>query len=231
MTGDGDGIADEVEDSAPNNGDGNNDGVLDSTQGNVASFTDINNSYITLETAEPLLLQSINVTIGAELFAQDPTPRVLEGFNLAHGFLGFDIMNIGQGGNAVVNLILPEGEASISYFKFGPTPDNPAPHWYKFMFDGETGAEIDGNVVTLHFVDGKRGDSDLDGTNGTIADPGGPAFKAGNAGGGGDSSGGCSLRHPDANPWQAGAWWLVLVCIGLLRWHGIRSHTARNSSY
>ena len=55
-------------------------------------------------------------------------------------------------------------------FKYGPTPDNSEAHWYEYLYDGETGAEINGNVVTLHLVDGKRGDSDLV-VNGAIVDP------------------------------------------------------------
>jgi cyclophilin family peptidyl-prolyl cis-trans isomerase len=219
-TGDGDGIAAEVENSAPNSGDGNNDGVLDSTQGNVASFVDINNNYITLETDEPLLLQSISVTNGAELFSRGGVSRLLDGFNLAHGFLGFNIMNVMQGNVATVNMLLPEGEVPETYFKFGPSPDNPAPHWYEFMFDGETGAEINDHIVTLHFVDGKRGDADLE-INGIISDPGAPAFNAGN-GGGGSGGGGCSLLHRAASPWWAGDWWLLVTFIVLLRRHGKR---------
>jgi hypothetical protein len=58
---------------------------------------------------------------------------------------------------------------------YGPTPDDTNPHWYEFMFDGITGAQIYGNVainlpsgitiqrsvVKLVMVDGLKGDSDL----------------------------------------------------------------------
>src|SRR5262249_33776479 len=40
-------------------------------------------------------------------------------------------------------------------------------------FDGTTGAEIQDNVITLHLVDGGRGDADGV-ANGVIVDPGGP---------------------------------------------------------
>src|SRR5262249_35858589 len=40
-------------------------------------------------------------------------------------------------------------------------------------FDGTTGAEIKDNVITLHLVDGGRGDADGI-ANGRIVDPGGP---------------------------------------------------------
>jgi len=43
------------------------------------------------------------------------------------------------------------------------------------MYDDATGtgAVIVGNIITLHFVDGQRGDSDLV-ADGVIVDPGGP---------------------------------------------------------
>jgi hypothetical protein len=55
------------------------------------------------------------------------------------------------------------------------TPDNDIPHWYEFLFDGTTGAEINENIITLHFVDGSRGDNDIT-TNGIIIDPSGPGI-------------------------------------------------------
>jgi hypothetical protein len=50
------------------------------------------------------------------------------------------------------------------------TPDNLTSHLYEFMYDGQTGAEINGAIITLHFVDGKRGDHDLM-VNGRVTDP------------------------------------------------------------
>jgi hypothetical protein len=62
-----------------------------------------------------------------------------------------------------------------TYYKYGPTLDSPAPHWYEFLFDGTTGAEILSDRVVLHFVDGQRGDDDL-AANGQIVEPGAPAL-------------------------------------------------------
>lgn len=124
----------------------------------------------------------------------------------------FEIANLIPGGSTTITLQLPDGERPKKYFKYGPTPDNNDDHWYDFTFDGETGAEIDGNLITIHFVDGKRGDSDLAG-NGIIVDTGSPALNAGNAGvSGGGGGGGCSLaygRHSRSA--QAGAWYLLLM--------------------
>src|SRR5262245_21528121 len=56
-----------------------------------------------------------------------------------------------------------------------PTPDQQTPHWFRFDFDGAAGAQITGDRITLHYVDGERGDLDLT-RNGIIVDPGAPAF-------------------------------------------------------
>jgi hypothetical protein len=65
------------------------------------------------------------------------------------------------------------------YRKYGPTPDNLEDHWYDFMYDGQTGAVIDGPAgkVTLYFIEGQRGDDDLGNIgNETIIDQGGPTL-------------------------------------------------------
>jgi hypothetical protein len=210
---DDDNILDSVEDGAPNSGDGNNDGTLDSLQGNVASFPDLNGDYLTIETETTVPVKVLGTDVRT---LPSPDSGVLDGRNFSHGFVSFEMCS---GSATTVKMILPEGEAPDSYFMFGPTPDNPVPHYYNFSFDGETGAEFDENVITLHFVDGKRGDSDLDGSNGAISDPGAPAFLAANTGGGGGGGGGCSLSAADRNPAVAGAWWLL---ISLILMSGIR---------
>ena len=99
-----------------------------------------------------------------------------ENIDFPYGFFTFTLKNIGPGGSITATIFLPEGASPTTYYKYGPTPPEPAAHWYEFLSDGETGAVISGNKITLHFVDGKRGDSDFDDSNGTIADPGGPAI-------------------------------------------------------
>ena len=114
------------------------------------------------------------------------------------GFFSFVIEDVGAGGSTTMTITLPGDTSPTTYYKYGPTPDDPSNHWYEFLYDGETGAIINNNEITLHFIDGKRGDSDLDDTNGTIVDPGGPGViadsdtpdTASNEGGGG---GGCFI--------------------------------------
>ena len=70
-----------------------------------------------------------------------------------------------------------EGARPDSYYNYGPTRDNLEPHYYRFLFDGATGAEIFDDQVILHFVDGQRGDHDLE-VNSEIETRGGPVFLA-----------------------------------------------------
>jgi len=215
ITGDGDGIDDAIEDGAPNNGDGNGDGIADSTQGNVTSLLDIRDSYVTVEAEASHVLRSLSFTGGNDLLAQADPLSSLNGLNFIYGFLSFEVANVAVGGNADIRIILPEGEKPVKFFKFGPTPANPVDHLYEFSFDGETGAEFDGNEVILHFVDGKRGDSDLT-ENGIIVDPGTPAIRASNSGSGGGGGGGCSLHSERRYPGSAGDWLLLFALMTLL---------------
>jgi len=212
---DGDGVSNTVEDAAPNAGDGNNDGIADSTQGNVVSFPNaVNGSYVTLVTTLPLVFNSAGDQTSV-LFI-NPS-KSLQGLNFSNGLFGFSVTrpNSNDAGAVTVEVILPEGVAPSTYYKYGPTPDDPQDHWYEFMYDGKTGAEINGNLVTLHFVDGQRGDSDL-AVNGVIVDPGAPAQKANISGSSGGGSG-CSITKESRNPAQAGAWWIFFSLILLLR--------------
>ncbi len=164
---DADGIDGTVEDGAPNGGDGNNDGIPDSQQANVSSLPDINGNYATIAAPDGTTLESVGAT-------GNPSPAdAPAGVEFPAGFLDFNVTGVTPGGavQVVITFNLPEGTTLDSYWKYGPTPDDPAPHWYEFAFDGTTGAEINDNVVTLHFVDGRRGDGDLT-ANGVIVDPG-----------------------------------------------------------
>ncbi|MDX1410099.1 MAG: choice-of-anchor U domain-containing protein, partial [Saprospiraceae bacterium] len=141
--------------------------------------------------------------------------------------LSFRLNGIDPGDAATVAIYLPRQESPKGYFMYGPTPGNAVPHWYSFEYDGETGATFDGNVVTLHFVDGKRGDADLT-ANGVIVDPGAPAVKAENSGSD-DGGGGCSMANTATagRPAQAGAWWLLLGLLLLLRKRSVASRSFR----
>jgi hypothetical protein len=222
ITGDGDGIADDVEDGAPNKGDGNGDGIPDKQQVNVTSLVDVvNGQYVTVEAETGLFLKNLSIIESANIIFQSGAGSELNGLNFTHGFLRYEVKGLDPGSDTKVKLFLDTPGRPVRYFKFGPTPDNPVDHLYEFDFDGETGAEINGNVITLHFVDGKRGDSDLT-ADGVITDPGTPAIRASNTGesSGGGSGGGCSINNSSAAIGKAGSWFLIgmfVLSLGIYR--------------
>lgn len=113
---------------------------------------------------------------GLTISQTNPSPsNAPAGVTFPAGFVSFQVTGVTAGGPARVQLALASGIAVNSYWQFGPEPDNVSPHWYDFAFNGTTGAVINGNLITLHFVDGQRGDHDLT-ANGVIDDPGAPAL-------------------------------------------------------
>ena len=171
---DSDGISDAFErgpDGSNPAYDGNGDGTADAEQDNVASFFSFGQgAYVTVATSDGTL-----TNVAAQ---ENPAPADAPGdMGFVYDFIGFMLMDLPIGGSATVTLYLPEGATPTAYYKYGPTHVDPEPHWYEFMYDGQTGAQIGGNVVTLHFEDGQRGDNDLT-SNGIIVDPGGPAVYA-----------------------------------------------------
>ena len=165
-----DGQTNEAESAAPNNGDGNVDGTPDSLQANVTSLPNINNGdYVTLATPPGTELANVEAIT-------NPAPITKpEGAIFPAGFLGFGINGVANGTATTVEIFFESGVTAETYYKYGPTPDNPTDHWYEFLFDGTTGAEILADKIILHFVDGGRGDGDLT-PNGFINDPGAPVI-------------------------------------------------------
>ena len=167
-----DGVEDIIEDGVPSpgggKGDGNGDGIPDSDQSDVASLPNAaDGGYVTLVSNGGVGLQSVK--------AISPTVATPAGVSLPQGLLTFQV-SVTVGSAYSATLILHAGTPPAEYWKYGPTPGDSTDHWYEFSYNGETGAVIVGNRVTLHFVDGKRGDSDLS-ANGVIVDPGGPALR------------------------------------------------------
>ncbi len=193
---DGDGLCANQE-MGPDGGDagydGNGDGVADNTQENVASlFTADLSTYVTLSSPAGTRIRAVSAE-------GNPSPADSPDVDFPYGFFHFTVTGVVPGGATALSIHLPPGETVDEYYKYGPTPSEPTPHWYEFLFDGATGAEIAGNVITLHFVDGARGDDDLNAANGEVVDIGGPGIAVavqqpagstagGNGGGGG---GGC----------------------------------------
>ena len=87
-----------------------------------------------------------------------------------HGLFGFRTVGCGAGGTITLTVTYPSPVPPASrYWKYGPTPSEPAPHWYILP------ATISGATVTFSITDGGLGDDDL-AANGTIVDPGGIGY-------------------------------------------------------
>ncbi len=195
--GDADGVSD-LEESGPDGTDPNYSGNgedlnPDWQEANVTSMrTHDGKSYVTLEVDLPATLSDCRTV--------PPPPGGPAGVLFPYGFFGFTVKNAAAAPNeTTVKLYLPG--ATTTYYKYGPTPTDASDHWYEFLFDdppGEpTGAEINGNIATLRFVDGERGD-DVLGDDNMIIDQGGPGAPPGGGAtpvGGGGGGGGCFISN------------------------------------
>jgi hypothetical protein len=187
---DNDGVPDREEAEGPNGGDGNDDGIADYDQPHVATFKAYDGQHdVTIESPA-------GTTLSACSAQGNPHPEDSPWWvDFPYGFFEFSVDGLAPGGAATVYLYLHDGAEQNMYYKYGPTPNNPNNnHWYKFKLEAQTqtGAEFNGNLITLHFVDGQLGDDDLT-ANGMIVDVGGPGLVdsgSGDSTSGGPSSGG-----------------------------------------
>ena len=95
------------------------------------------------------------------------------GVSLPYGLVELRLEQGVRGSQATVVLTYPQPlPQGAVYYKWGRTADNHSQHWYPF-----SGAQINGNTVTLTLQDGGAGDNDLT-QNSVIFDPGGVALLA-----------------------------------------------------
>ena len=177
-----DGVPDGTESGPDGNNpayDGNNNGTPDYQEAGAASLPSASGgAYTTIAVADGS--GQVLSDVRAE---ENPSPQDAPAdVQFPYGFFTFAIDNLANPGDtATATLYLPKDTAIDTYYQHGPTPDNPADHWYEFMYDGNTGAEIFHEAaqtrIVLHFRDGGRGDKDLV-ANGRIDDPGAPGIKS-----------------------------------------------------
>jgi MYXO-CTERM domain-containing protein len=103
------------------------------------------------------------------------------------------------------------------YYAYGKTPDNQTDHWYDFSYDSATGtgAEIVGDKIYLHFVDGQRGDEDLIANN-SITHTGAQAVVTTTGTTQSAQSGGCSIATTPSKTPRGGDWVMVSLFLGML---------------
>lgn len=154
--------------------DGNFDGIPDYQQDTVASLPAAGgDAWATLVVADGLTLADVAAT--ADPSAGEAPPP---GLTFPFGFFAFTVGGLDAGGCTTVDLHLPPARLP-SYYKHGPTPDDPAPHWYEFVryHPALPGAAMlpsdQGSLVRIWLCDGQTGDSVLV-ADGLVVDPGGP---------------------------------------------------------
>jgi hypothetical protein len=104
--------------------------------------------------------------------ASPPAGTAPSGTAFPHGLFDFTTAGCTPGSTITMTITYPQAlQNGTQYWKYGPTPTNPAPHWYVLP------ATIGGNSVTFTITDGQLGDDDL-AANGTIVDQGGPGTPA-----------------------------------------------------
>lgn len=169
---DNDGIADAVEAAAPNGGDSNQDGVADSLQNHVASFKAYTGEgYMVIESPDGTTLSNCQA-------ADNPSPDDMPvDWSFLFGFFDFTINDIGTGESTFLKITLPQNQIPSTYYKYGRTPDDLTDHWYEFLYNYQTGAQIIDNVILLYFVDALQGDDELQ-QDSKVIDLGGPGFSA-----------------------------------------------------
>jgi cyclophilin family peptidyl-prolyl cis-trans isomerase len=147
----------------------------------------------------------------------------------AHFNNGMLSMSISGGsGSAGYTATMRDGAAvrPTHYYAYGPTPDDPADHWYDFAYDGMTGAEIKNDRIILHFVDGERGDDDRT-VNGSITHTGAQAVLTA-VNDGSAQGGGCSIATNSSQTERGGDWVLVSMFMVMLAVVRRRAHRAQH---
>ena len=95
-------------------------------------------------------------------------PNTPVGVPFPHGLFIYTLNGCAPGSTVTFNVTYPTAfPVGSQYYKYGPTLNNPVPHWYVLP-----GAIVSGDTVTFSVTDGGTGDDDRL-ANGTIVDPGG----------------------------------------------------------
>ncbi|SDU02171.1 IPTL-CTERM sorting domain-containing protein [Halopseudomonas salegens] len=137
--------------------------------------------------------------VRSDFVSADTFPPTSVETRFPHGLFDFELSGCDTGSTVTLTMTYPTPLPSgAQYWKFGPTADNPAPHWYVMP------ASFNGADVSFSITDGGMGDGDLT-ANGSIVDPGGPGLFAGSA-----------APIPSLQSWS-----IALLAL-LLGWFGVR---------
>ena len=164
-----DGVGDEVEDGAPNNGDGNYDGIPDKLQPHVASLPGrYGDDYITLVVPQPARFDRVQAV-------QKPSSPEPTGISFAEGFISYEISGFAPGTTVPMAITLHSGRHAHQWWIIGPAPGVTFTYLRAFQYNGKVGAQVGHTQIVVYLKDGAYGDNDVT-TNGRITGLGAPAF-------------------------------------------------------
>ncbi len=144
---DGDTIDDHTESLAPNSGDGNGDGIPDAQQPNVASALGNKGDYVTAESRTGTVVQPNYVSLGSLTFPNLLTP--FDAFNIS---VSSGTSPVAPGALETLKVYLPSKATAFQ------TYDRTSATWSALTFDGVTGPQFSGKVMTITAIDGGRGE-------------------------------------------------------------------------
>lgn len=194
-----DGTPDAVENLAPNQ-DANQDQVPDRKQSHVNSVQDPRGGWLSVATHRGLLVEALHFP--------ELKPDAKQGaVQFERGFVGFRIKGLPKGERARVQIQAERPFDPLgTFWGYGPTPDDFAPHWFDYKDMGQYGSKIVDGKVELTLYDGAIGDTDGI-ANGEILVLGGVGLALG--------AGKKAPRLTDATVASAGGpFWLLLVGAG-----------------
>ncbi len=168
---DGDSVSADVENGAPNGGDGNLDGILDSAQSNVVSLRAAvtpegsgTPAYVTLAASEGTSFTAVAAVDPGAIAVAPPS-----GVTLSTGLVTFALTGVATGADQVVSIFVESTAGVTGYAKYNPTTRVWA------LLSTDRVQVVDEHRVNIRLTDGGEGDADGS-ANGMIDDPGGLAF-------------------------------------------------------
>jgi hypothetical protein len=130
--------------------------------------------------------------------ASPPAGSSPSGVSFPHGLFDFTLGGCTPGSTITMSIAYPSRlPAGAVYWKYGPTPSDPASRWYILR------STVNADTIKFTITDGGLGDDDR-AADGTIVDAGGP----------GVGTGGSNI--PALDPW------MLLVLAGILLFFGLR---------
>jgi hypothetical protein len=184
---DGDGISNDIEQAAPNDGDANNDGTPDAQQSHVHSaINPVTNEYAVLEADEQCTITDFSLEGESSNSAQD------DDYSYPAGMMDFTLDCGSNGFTATINHYYYGETGDYSLRKYNPTTDAYATIEGAVMTAMTIGGQ---NAIQANYQVTDGGELDIDGVvNGVIEDPAGLAVL-------GESSESESLADTGSDMW------------------------------